>query len=302
VSVAFAVRNGGINENEEENEIIDFGDEELINMTIQGDLREIDTFARTYPDTVQRSDMLQDLISKLTSVQQKSPERIKNIRKLTELCLLLRNEIISYGKNGLPTGKKETSYDTILDLVKNTNNYFSKPVLDVKRVVYLDKTNNGNPSDTTLNIEVRYLEDEIIKEKEYANTKFAGNQNVISEDILPNWYMGWDKYNRDNFLSWNSKVKQNATPFDKDKEFFRTPYPEDLDDKNVDALPKLPYPTQGLNEIDITIDFLSNTLFSVLRGLKGNTGRLKEKQEFNMMFEKFSIDVFKYCPDNSDLS
>ncbi len=29
---------------------------------------------------------------------------------------------------------------------------------------------------------------------------------------------------------------------------------------------------------------------------------VKEKQEINMLFKKFSLVVFKYSPDNSDLS
>jgi len=29
---------------------------------------------------------------------------------------------------------------------------------------------------------------------------------------------------------------------------------------------------------------------------------VKEKQEINILFKKFSLEVFKYSPDNSDLS
>jgi hypothetical protein len=262
---------------------IDFGDTELFEIK-EVELKEINTYDRIYPDTVQRSDMLYDLITKLNNVQQKSPERIKEIRKLTELCLLLRNELVSYGINGLPDGKKNTSFDTILDLVRNTNNNFSKPVVDVKRVVYLDKTQDtDNTKETKLNIDIRYLEDEIIKENEYAKIQFSGNQNVISEDILPNWYIGWDKYNKENFISWTSKIKQNATSFTEDKDFFRAPYPEDINDENVHSLAKVPYPTEGLKYIPITIDFLTNTLFSVLRGLKGRDGRLKNKKDLRLI-------------------
>ena len=122
--------------------------------------------------------MLQDLVTRLNLKEQKSEKKIKSLRKLTELCLLLRNELVAYGNNNLPVGNKKTSFDTILDLVSNQNNSFSKPVLDVKRVVYLDESGDKQ---TSLDIDIRYLNEELSKENEYAKTQFVGNQNVISK-------------------------------------------------------------------------------------------------------------------------
>ena len=280
-------------EEEEEEEELELGEEVIVEVPVVGEIKEIESSQRTYPDNVQRSDMLQDLISKLSLKEQKSDKRIKEIRRLTELCLLLRNEIVAYAKNGVPSNRKETSYDTILDLVVSAHNNLSKPVADVKRTLYLDKT-ESNPTDTSLNVELRYLEDELVKENEYANTKFVGNQNVLNTDMLPNWYTGWDKYNRDHFVSWSANSKENALPFHQDREFFRAPYPEDISDPSVDGLPKVAYPTTGKLAVPISSDFIESILFSVLRGLRSRVGRLKGNTETRLLESPEEAVILSY--------
>jgi hypothetical protein len=280
-------------EEEEEEEALELGEELTVEVPILGEIKEIDSSKRNYPDNVQRSDMLQDLISKLSLKEQKSEKRIKEIRRLTELCLLLRNEVVAYSKNGFPSNQKQTSYDTILDLVMSGNNNLSKPVADVNRVLYLDST-DSNPKDTSLNVELRYLDDELIKDNEYANTKFDGNQNVVSSDMLPNWYIGWDKYNRDHFVSWSIKSKDNALEFKQDREFFRAPYPEDSTEFTVDALPKVDFPTSGKKARSITVDYVSSVLFSVLRGLRSRVGRLKATEEPRLLESSEEAVILSY--------
>jgi hypothetical protein len=280
-------------EEEEEEEELELGEDVLVEIPIVGEIREIESAQRNYPDNVQRSDMLQDLISKLSLKEQKSEKRIKEIRRLTELCLLLRNEIVAYAKNGVPSNRKETSYDTILDLVVSANNNLSKPVADVKRVMYFDKLFE-NPTETSLNIEIRYLEDEIKKENEYSNTRFVGNQNVVSTDALPNWYIGWDKYNKEHFLSWSVKSKDSTLTFHQDREFFRAPYPEDIETPNVDGLPKVPFPTTGKKAIPIQSEYVDSVLFSVLRGLRSRVGRLKGTSEPRLLESAEEADILSY--------
>jgi hypothetical protein len=280
-------------EEEEEEEELELGEEVTVEVPIIGEIKEIESSQRNYPDNVQRSDMLQDLISKLSLKEQKSEKRIKEIRRLTELCLLLRNEIVAYAKNGVPSNRKETSYDTILDLVVSANNKLSKPVADVNRVMYFDKAYE-NPTETSLNIEIRYLEDEIPKENEYALTRFVGNQNVISTDALPNWYIGWEKYNKEHFLSWSAKSKDNTISFHEDREFFRAPYPEDIDTPNVDGLPKVPFPTTGKNRREVQVDYVESVLFSVLRGLRSRIGRLKGNQESRLLESAEEATILSY--------
>lgn len=280
-------------EDDEESEELELGEDIFVEVPIFGEIKEIESTQRNYPDNVQRSDMLQDLISKLPLNEQKSESKIKEIRRLTELCLLLRNEIVSYAKNGIPSKMKETSYDTLLDLVVSGNNNFSKPVADVKRVMYLDKTDD-NPTDTSLSIELRYLEDELVKENEYAKTRFVGNQNVASSDALPNWYIGWDKYNREHFVSWTIKSKENAQSFSQDREFFRAPYVEDISEPNVDGLPKVPFTTSGKKYIPVTADYVKSILFSTLRALRSRIGRLEANKESRLLESPDEADIVSY--------
>ena len=283
----------GDGDGDDNKEELELGEDIFVEVPVFGEIKEIESTQRNYPDNVQRSDMLQDLISKLPLKEQKSESKIKDIRRLTEVCLLLRNEIVSYSKNGIPSKMKETSYDTLLDLAVSSNNNFSKPVADVKRVLYLDKTET-NPTDTSLSVEFRYLEDELVKENEYAKTRFVGNQNVVSMDALPNWYIGWDKYNREHFVSWNIKSKDNTLSFGADREFFRAPYVEDISDPSVDALPKVPFPTSGKQYIPVTGDYVKSVLFSVLRGLRSRVGKLKGNIESRLLESPEEVDVVSY--------
>ena len=87
-------------------------------------------------------------------------------------------------------------------MVKSHSTSISRPVVDCKRVLYLDHEyvknglgyTNGEIEDTVTttneNINTRYLSDEIRKETEI---NFVGDQNVDTTNQLPNWYMSWNK-------------------------------------------------------------------------------------------------------------
>ena len=274
---------------EEEEDII-FEGKEVVQVPVLEELVEIESALRNYPDHVQRSDMLQDFISKLDLEAQKNPKKLRDIRKLTELCLLLRNEIVSYAKNGVPIGQKATSYDTLQGLARNDNNKLSKPVLNVKRVLYLDKSDI--PENEKENINLRFLHEQIQKDIDYALVNFAGNQNVIKADFLPNWYVGWDRFNKENFVTYTTNTNDDIYYFSNDREFFRVPT---LD---VDGLPKVPYPLEGKNAVNITADFIGTVPFSLLRGLKGRYGRLKEKEDIRLLEspEEGSVDSYILFP------
>ena len=264
----------GENENENENDFF-FGEEEEV-VKVTGGIEEIGSSSRIYSDNVQRSDMLQEFISKLELKAQKNPNRIKEIRRLTELCLMLRNEIIEYDINGIPLKGKNTSYTYLTDLAGASQSYLSRPVMDVRRVLYVDK-----PGGSTDNITVRTTRRQIDAEIKYADTELVGNQNSISD--FPNWYSGWEKFNKEFFLSWSIKEKEGATSFSQDKEFFRMPYPEDDETKDVDGLQQIKLPSIfKKKDIEKPIiaadDYLGSVYISMLRGLKNRMGRLKEKE------------------------
>jgi len=245
-------------------------------------LSEIPSAQRNYPDSVQRADMLQEFIKSLELKSQKNENKLRSLRRLVEVCLLMRNEIIEYDSNGDPDHIKSTTYDTILDMVKSDTTSISRPVVDCKRVLYLDKDQEETSTSEPIyeNISVRYLNDEIIKENEI---NFVGNQNVDNTNQLPNWYMSWNRYNKNNFVSWTQKDKGGEQSFTTDKEFFRAPI-SDMEDKNVDGLDILKKEKDDLtlnafSKMDITEEFITNISYSLLKGLKGRMGRLKASEE-----------------------
>uniref|UniRef100_A0A6C0D6W6 Uncharacterized protein n=1 Tax=viral metagenome TaxID=1070528 RepID=A0A6C0D6W6_9ZZZZ len=260
----------------DQEEEIDFGEEETVEVTMMGEIKEIESSERIYPDNVQRSDMLQDFISKLDIKSQKNPNKIKEIRRLIELCILLRNELIHYEKNGVPFKKKETSFDTLLDLVVSPNNMLSRGVMDVKRTLYLDVDES---KEFDGNVDIRSLKKQIQSEMEYSRTEFVGNQQVVVGDFLPNWYTGWEKYNKDYFRSFITKSKNSITQLTVDKDLLRVNYPDDNESKNVDGLPKVPYPIEGKDAVPITEEFVSSVYLSVLRVLGPRVGRLRAKED-----------------------
>ena len=266
---------------EDEDEELELGDEEIVEVTMMGEIKEIESSQRNYPDNVQRSDMLQDFITKLDLKSQKNPNKIKEIRRLVELCILLRNELIQYEKNGIPSRKKETSFDTLLDLVVSPNNMLSRGVMDVKRTLYLDIESSRFFGDK--NIDARSLAQQVVSEIEYAKTEFVGNQQVLAGDFLPNWYTGWEKFNKEFFRSWIIKSKENLTQLTTDKDMLRVEYPDDNETKNVDALSKVDYPIEGKFARGITEEFVSSTYISVLRVLKSRVGRIRPKEEARIL-------------------
>ena len=57
---------------------------------------------RIYPDIVQRNDMFQNLLDMVNIHSQKSPSVQRDIRRLVEQLLLLRNELVKYSRTGEP--------------------------------------------------------------------------------------------------------------------------------------------------------------------------------------------------------
>jgi len=275
---------------EEEEEEIEYN-EEIIETIVGEQIQELESEFRQYSDVAQRSDMLQDFISKLELKAQKNPLRIKEIRRLTELCMLLRNEVVEYNTNGEPVKAKSTSFNTLNDLVIS-NASLSRPVMNVKRMLYLD----SEPELTNASVVIRSLGAAVESELTYAETEFAGNQNTIGD--FPNWYLGWEKFNKEFFRSWVVKDVEDAVAFSQDKDFFRMPYPDDNTTSYVDGLPKIDYPTEGKNAIRITPEFISTVYISLLRGLKGRYGRLKEKEPARLIEspDKGEIDSYLLFP------
>ena len=255
----------------EENEGPELEFEEAEVVVAEHGIQEIPTAQRTYTDYIQRSDMIQEFINLLPAKSKKNDKKLRSIRRLVELCLLLRNTIVSYNLNGDPTGVKTTIFNTVLEMAKSDEVGLSMPVVDVKRVMYFDHS-DPDPKNTSENIDIRYLADVILNEKELLGKQVAGNQTVSELNQVPNWYINFNKYYQNNFVSFVNK-NTDLTSFKKDKEFLRSTIP-DMNDKLVEGLPKV----GDIDDAPLNADYLDTITYSKLKGLKERIGRLKAKE------------------------
>lgn len=240
------------------------------------EIQEVPANQRIYSDAIQRNDMLQELISFLDKASQKNPERLKEIRRLVEQCILLRNAIVQYSPSGEPTSTTiPTSMLTLNDMLSGGKVPLSRPVIKANRVLYVDHTEEAAykiahdepPNDPTelpgVDVEVRYL-DEVVKETiAYMNTQLGGiSSQVLSPDSLPAWYSSWQDLNKSFHASWSTSGDQRPVPFKRDTEFLRYPV-IDVESPIVDGLPAL----KADNAVLVTSDQVAKVSLSLLRGL-----------------------------------
>ena len=252
----------------------------------EAEIREISASQRTYPDNIQRNDMLQDMISALDINAQKNPERQKEIRTLVEQLISLRNSILTYSRSGEPSGQIPTSNITLSELLESNNVPLSRPVIKAKRVLYLDHTEEaieqirlGNPStDPTeipdADVDIRYLQDVVNETVQYMDTQLGGIQSqVIAADSLPEWYLSWETLNNVYHATWSVAGDQATKLFKQDTEFLRFPV-VDIDTPLTDGLPEL----DAENDIVVTSDPVTKIGISLLRGLGPRSTRIREKE------------------------
>jgi len=259
-------------------------------------IQEIPSAQQNYPDVIQRSDMIQEFIRLLPTESQKNDNKLKAIRRLVELCLLIRNQIVKYGNDGEPNGVKSTIYNTVLDLAKSDEVTFSIPVADVKRTVYYDWFSEApkyHPNTSTDNIDGRYLD--IQSENRLLVTEIAGNVDSINQ--IPNWYNNYNKYFQNNFRQWSEKSKISESEFKRDKDFFRAPIP-DMETALLEGVPKLLKKKEKKFEAHFSIEFIDTVHYSLLRGLKERVGRLKAKESNTILesSEKAVIQSYLLFP------
>ena len=246
------------------------------------EIREIYATQRFYPDVVQRNDMLQDLLSGLSIKQQKNPKKQSEIRKLVELMILLRNQFVNYTRSGEPSGQINTYYTTLSELLEKADVPLSRPVVNAKRVLYLDHSSahifekETDPSETLFNtVVVKYLSDVIADSNEFYDKELGGSQaQALAGNALPNWFLSWEGFSSQYQRSWIPGGDARKV-LEKDTEFFRTPVP-DMKEKNAEGLSRLE--NIGVDDI-IGVGAIKNINISLLRGTGPRTGRMREKEQ-----------------------
>ena len=235
-------------------------------------IREIPSAQRFYPDIVQRNDMLQDFILALDATAQKNPETHKKIRTFVEQCIILRNSLVIYSKSGEPIGTNTTSYSTLAELLDDASNIpLSRYVIDAKRTLYLDRSDNNDDSGSPAGVNVKFLDTVIDETVKYMETQLGGIQSASLPNSLPNWFLSWETLNNQYGTTWTSTGDYEFVNFQPDKEFFRGM--PDLYTPNIDGLPALHVD----RDVPVNSEFVTKIHMSMLRGLSSRSTRLRQK-------------------------
>jgi hypothetical protein len=235
-----------------------------------------------YPDIIQRNDMFKNLLEALPVASQKNVKRQRDIRRFVELCMLLRNEIVSYAKTGEPDGRIPTSFQTIFDLLEKAPPALSRPVLDVKRSLYMDhsKEKEDRIHDITeipgRNVEVRYLEDVLNDSNAFLDGEMGGIQGqAVITNALPSWYISWERFFKQYQRQWLNDAEGERLNFKADKEFIRAEFTDGIDPL-TDGLTVLGPTKDGKKLIrQVPPAGLTQLRVSLLKGLGPRETRIK---------------------------
>lgn len=261
-------------EEEEEDDFfkdIDIGEEEE---EIEG-LVERPITQRIYPDRVQRDEMFRNILEARTMLDQKNPRIQKDIRQFVEQCMLMRNTVVKYSNAGEPIGFIPTSFQTIAELLKNTDIPLARPIMTANKTLYLDTTQYNNPTELPgVAVNIKYLETVIKDSNQYLDTQLGGAAGMLSTpDALPQWFLTWETFFNNFMRTWTSEGGPgDRTRFEGDKEFLRAPIPDGLNP----VADGLPYPHIPLtSELPVTADSVGTVTIALQKGLGPRSTRLK---------------------------
>jgi hypothetical protein len=235
---------------------------------------EVPLIERIYPDSTQKGEMLYDMVGMERIEARSNPDVQRKINTLVDQMILLRNSVVYYHpKTGKPVGLLPTSFPLISNLLASVSVPLMRPVMKVKRTLYLDHTPDETEDTTEIpdaDIDIQYLSDAVKQTTEYMNTQLGGN---AGNQDLPNWFTSWEtlhSYHR-SWAPYISTEKEN-TSFSRDTEFLRAPIPES-DTPVVDGLPKLDADISML----VTSEVITKIHSGILRGLGPRSTRLHPK-------------------------
>lgn len=239
-------------------------------------IQEIPSTQLFYPDIVQRNDMFREMLEAIPLASQKNVKQQRDLRRLVEQCMLLRNEAVAYANTGEPSGKLPTSFQTILELLEVAPPALSRPILDVKRTLYMDHSEEGDdPSEVVGTVEIKYLHDVIVGSMDFMERELGASTGA--PDAMPPWFVGWERYFKQYMRTWLDAGENKSTVFKGDKEFLRAEFTGSME-KDTDGLGVLGPTKSGLKTIlQVPPSGLTKVGPSLMKGLGPRSTRLKER-------------------------
>ena len=197
----------------------------------------VPTAERSYPDSMQREDLFQDLMSELSEKQRTNPRRIRFIEREVDLALSLKNKSISRNTSGVILGPSPYLVSTVKDAVANAS--AAIPIVQAARVLNLDDA-NPDISHKTTDVIPRSLETVEIESNDLATRYLDG---ALPESMGK----GFVAYTYD-LLGRGQAVLQGSTPTEwaEDQEILRTADPATAVQGLSQSLPAADIPTISL--------------------------------------------------------
>jgi hypothetical protein len=242
---------------------------------VQGEIKEISSAFRIYQDIFQRSEMLGELIRSLPQKLQRNPIKLQEIRRIVELMIILRNDVVKYGVTGEPRGLKPTSMETLADLVKKPDVTLARKVADVSKVLCAthteepDKDPPAGPYEEGLYLD--YLEDILQQAKTLDATAAMEPEGGEPATGLPRFFINSEKYIQK--VQTPFIIQQGEEPIAADEEVFRLEVP-DLEENSLNAL--------GISMMELP-PIITQIPFSQARLLKRRISRFTVGEELRVV-------------------
>ena len=258
----------------------------------QEEVKEISTQFRIYQDVFQRSEMLGELIRILPQKQQRDPVKLQEVRRIVELMIILRNEVVKYGTTGEPRGLKPTSINYLAELVNRPDVTLARKIALIDKAVYLTHSDKHRlskekglqtglddpPGPMEEGLYREYLED-ILSQAEVIEKTAAleGDAEADATIGMPRFFLNMETYREK--IQTPFIIKQGDTPLTTDEEVFRLEIP-DTENPSVNSLQK--DSQQVITQIP----------FSQTRILKPRISRFTTGEEFRIV-EKGENPIYR---------
>jgi hypothetical protein len=264
---------------------------EEIELPAEEEIEEVSTADRYYPDVFQRSEMLGQLIRLLPEKDQRDAIELQKARRIVELLMILRNEVVKYGVTGEPRGLKQTSTETLSELVTRPEVSMKKKVVNVDRVLYFDHTPeyfrgevDQDQAPGKLEEEgfyMEYLEDTIKLSDSLVKTAITelGKETENPDVGLPKFFQFLEQYKKK--IQTPYVFNGQGPAVQADEEGFLREIPS-LEEKPVNVLAKLPSLLDKTTTAFPPPD-LKSAPFTIGRFLKQRWGRFNEGEKYRVV-------------------
>jgi hypothetical protein len=182
-------------------------------------LEVVPTAERSYPDAVQREDLFQDLLARVSAKQRTNPRRIRYLEREVDLAIALKNAVVERAESGVITGIKSQEINTFGDALSASTAPISAliPVVAAARALNLDRAAPGDGAFKSTDVLPRDLNEIELGSLQAEQVYLAGSNSAGTFYT----YM-YDQLTRDQVTLVGSGASSSAAEWREDQDVIRT--------------------------------------------------------------------------------